>query len=68
MDEALIKRVPPHSIEAEQSDLVWSDTDGPGCDYSSLPRSSVETTFIKRAYGVIFDSVIELLMRENPLT
>ena len=34
MDEALIKRVPPHSIEAEQS-VVGAILIGPGCDYSS---------------------------------
>ena len=46
MDEALIKRVPPHSIEAEQSVVgaILMDRDA----ITVAARSFVETTFIKR--------------------
>ena len=46
MDEALIKRVPPHSIEAEQSVVgaILMNRDA----ITVAPRSFVEMTFIKR--------------------
>ena len=46
MDEALIKRVPPHSIEAEQSVVgaILMDRDA----ITVAAEIIVETTFIKR--------------------
>ena len=66
MDEALIKRVPPHSIEAEQSVVgaILMDRDAITVAAEiNLWRS----TFIKRHIVVIFDSVIELFNEGKPV-
>ena len=55
MDEALIKRVPPHSIEAEQSVVgaMLMDRDA----ITVAAEIICGDDFYQKAYGVIFDSV-----------
>lgn len=65
MDEALIKRVPPHSIEAEQSVVgaMLMDKD------AIMTASEIITgeDFYQKAYGVIFDSIVELFNESKPV-
>lgn len=65
MDEALIKRVPPHSIEAEQSVVgaMLMDKD------AIMTASEIITgeDFYQKAYGVIFDSILELFNESKPV-
>ena len=58
MDEALIKRVPPHSIEAEQSVVgaMLIDKDA----ITTASEIICGDDFYQTAYGVVFDSVVEL--------
>lgn len=58
MDEALIKRVPPHSIEAEQSVVgaMLMDKDA----ITSAAEIICGDDFYQTSYGVIFDSIVEL--------
>lgn len=65
MEEALIKRVPPHSIEAEQS-VVGA---------MLMDKEAIMTAgeiiqgedFYQSAYGVIFDTIVELYNQGNPV-
>ena len=65
MDEALIKRVPPHSIEAEQSVVgaMLMDKD------AITPASEIISgeDIYQTAYGVVFDSVVELFNEGKPV-
>ncbi len=64
MDEALIKRVPPHSIEAEQSVVgaMLMDKDA----ITTAGEIICGDDFYQTAYGVIlFDAWQNCLMREN---
>lgn len=65
MEEALIKRVMPHSIEAEQSVIgaMLMDKD------AILEASEIISgqDFYQTAYGVIFDSMIELFNEGKPV-
>ena len=65
MEEALIKRVMPHSIEAEQSVIgaMLMDKD------AILEASEIISgqDFYQTAYGVIFDSMIELFYEGKPV-
>ena len=65
MDEALIKRVPPHSIEAEQSVVgaILMDRDA----ITVAAEIICGDDFYQKAYGVIFDSVIELFNEGKPV-
>ena len=65
MDEALIKRVPPHSIEAEQSVVgaILMDRDA----ITVAAEIICGYDFYQKAYGVIFDSVIELFNEGKPV-
>jgi len=65
MDEALIKRVPPHSIEAEQSVVgaMLMDKDA----ITTASEIICGGDFYQTAYGVIFDSVVELFNEGNPV-
>ena len=65
MDEALIKRVPPHSIEAEQSviDAMLMDRDA----ITTASEIICGDDFYQTAYGVIFDSVVELFNEGKPV-
>ena len=65
MDEALIKRVPPHSIEAEQSVVgaMLMDRDA----ITTASELICGDDFYQKAYGVIFDSVVELFNEGKPV-
>lgn len=65
MDEALIKRVPPHSIEAEQSVVgaMLMDRDA----ITVAAEIICGEDFYQKAYGVIFDSVVELFNEGKPV-
>lgn len=65
MEEALIKRVMPHSIEAEQSVIgaMLMDKD------AILAASEIISgqDFYQTAYGVIFDTVVEMFNEGKPV-
>ena len=65
MEEALIKRVMPHSIEAEQSVVgaMLMDKD------AILTAAEIVSgqDFYQTAYGVIFDSMVELFNEGKPV-
>lgn len=65
MDEALIKRVLPHSIEAEQAVVgaMLMDRD------AILTASEIISgeDFYQSAYGVIFDAVVEIYNEGKPV-
>ena len=65
MDEALIKRVPPHSIEAEQSVVgaMLIDKDA----ITTASEIICGNDFYQTAYGVVFDSVVELFNEGKPV-
>lgn len=65
MDEALIKRVPPHSIEAEQSVVGAMLMDKEAIMTAAEIISGED--FYQTAYGVIFDSVVELFNEGKPV-
>lgn len=65
MDEALIKRVPPHSIEAEQS-VVGSML----MDKEAIIAASEMITgndFYHHQYGVMFEAIAELFNEGKPV-
>ena len=65
MEEALIKRILPHSIEAEQSVigsmLLWRE--------AIMAASEILTSddFYQHQYGVIFDAMVELFNEGKPV-
>ena len=65
MEEALIKRILPHSIEAEQSVIgaMILDRD------AILVASEILTSddFYQKQYGIIFDAMVELCNEGDPL-
>ena len=65
MEEALIKRVLPHSVEAEQS-VVGSMLMG---REAILVASEilVKEDFYQQQYGVIFESMVELYNEGKPV-
>ncbi len=65
MEEALIKRVMPHSIEAEQSVVgaMLMDKDA----ILSAAEIICGQDFYQTAYGVIFDSMVELFNEGKPV-
>ena len=65
MEEALIKRVPPHSIEAEQSVVGAMLMDKDAITAASEMISGSD--FYQSAYGVIFDSMVELFNEGKPV-
>ena len=64
MEEALIKRVMPHSIEAEQSVIGAMLMDRDAITTSSEIISGSD--FYQSAYGVIFDAIVELYNESKP--
>lgn len=58
MDEALIKKVPPHSLEAEQSVIgsMLMDKDA----IATASEILTEEDFYQRQYGVLFSAMVEL--------
>ena len=65
MEEALIKRVMPHSIEAEQSVVGAMLMDKVAITAASEMISGSD--FYQSAYGVIFDSMVELFNEGKPV-
>ena len=65
MKEALIKRVMPHSIEAEQSVVGAMLMDRDAITTSSEIISGSD--FYQSAYGVVFDSMVELFNEGQPV-
>ena len=65
MEEALIKSVMPHSIEAEQSVVGAMLMDKDAITTSSEIISGND--FYQSAYGVIFDSMVELYNEGKPV-
>ena len=65
MEEALIKRILPHSIEAEQW-VIGSMRMG---REAIMAASKILTSddFYQHQYGVIFDAMVELFNEENPV-
>ena len=65
MEEALIKRILPHSIEAEQS-VIGSMLMG---RESIMAASEILTSddFYQHQYGVIFDAMVELFNEGKPV-
>lgn len=65
MEEALIKRIPPHSIEAEQSVVgaMLMDKDA----ITTAAEIICGADFYQSAYGVIFDAIIELFNEGKPV-
>ena len=66
MDEALIKRVLPHSIEAEQAVIGAMLMDKEAILTSSEIVSGDD--FYQSAYGVIFDAIVEIYNYESNFT
>ena len=65
MDEALIKRVLPHSIEAEQS-VVGAMLMDKDAIMTAAEIISGED-FYQTSYGVIFDAIVELFNEGKPV-
>ena len=65
MDEALIKRVLPHSIEAEQAVIGAMLMDKEAILTSSEIISGDD--FYQTAYGVIFESIVEIYNEGKPV-
>ena len=65
MEEALIKRVMPHSVEAEQSVVGAMLMDKDAIMTSAEIVSGAD--FYQSAYGVIFDSMVELFNEGKPV-
>ncbi len=65
MEEALIKRVMPHSIEAEQSVIGAMLMDKDAILTASELISGQD--FYQSAYGIIFDSVVEMFNEGKPV-
>ena len=65
MDEALMKRVLPHSIEAEQSVIgsMLMDRDA----IIAASEIVVADDFYQRQYGIMFDTMVELFNEGQPV-
>ena len=65
MEEALIKRVMPHSVEAEQSVVGAMLMDKDAITTASGIISGQD--FYQTSYGVVFDSMVELFNEGKPV-
>lgn len=65
MEEALIKRIPPHSIEAEQSVIGAMLLDRDAILIASEILDSDD--FYQNQYGIIFDAMVELCNEGKPV-
>ncbi|SHJ40821.1 replicative DNA helicase [Parasporobacterium paucivorans] len=65
MDEALIKRVLPHSVEAEKSVIgsMMMDEDA----VAKASEILVADDFYGRQYGVVFDAMVEMYNQGKPV-
>ena len=65
MEEAIIKRVMPHSIEAEQSVIGSMLMDREAVLVASEILKGED--FYQRQYGVVFDACVDLFSRDEPV-
>ncbi|MBQ5869253.1 MAG: replicative DNA helicase, partial [Lachnospiraceae bacterium] len=65
MEEALVKRVLPHSVEAEQSVIGSMIMDKEAIVTASEIVS--EDDFYNKQYGILFDSMVELNDEAKPV-
>lgn len=65
MDESLIKKVPPHSLEAEQSVVGSMIMDKDAITTASEIISSED--FYQHQYGLLFDAMVELFNEGKPV-
>ena len=65
MDEAVIKRISPHSIEAEQSVIgsMIMDRDA----IVTVSEILISEDFYQNQYGVLFDAMVELFNEGKPV-
>ena len=65
MEEAIIKRVMPHSLEAEQSVIGSMIMDREAV----LVASEILTgeDFYQRQYGIVFEAMVELFNKDEPV-
>ena len=65
MEEALVKRVLPHSVEAEQSVIgsMLMDRDA----IIAASEIVVADDFYQRQYGIMFDTMVELFNEGKPV-
>ena len=65
MDEALIKRILPHSIEAEQSVIgsMIMDRDA----IITATEILISNDFYQTQYGILFDAIVELFNEGQPV-
>ena len=65
MEEAIIKRVMPHSAEAEQSVIaaMLMDRDA----IMSASEILAPEDFYQRQYGVIFEAMVEIFNEDKPV-
>ncbi|MCI8293718.1 MAG: replicative DNA helicase [Hespellia sp.] len=65
MEEAIIKRVPPHSVEAEQSVIGAMLLDKDAIMTAAELISGDD--FYQTAYGILFDAMVELFNEGRPV-
>ena len=65
MEETLIKRIMPNSIEAEQSVIGSMIMDNEVIITAS--ESLLADDFYHKQYAVIFDSIVELMNQDKPI-
>ena len=63
--EAVLKRVPPHSIEAEQAVLGAMLMNKEAIMVAS--EMLIGEDFYQAAYGILFDSIVELFHEGKPV-
>lgn len=63
MEETLLKRISPHSVEAEQSVIgsMLMDKDAIGIAAEILTAED----FYQKQYGMVFDAIVSLSARIN---
>ena len=65
MEEALIKRIMPNSLEAEQSVIGSMIMDKEAIVIAS--ETLIKEDFYHQQYGILFESMIELYNEEQPV-
>ena len=64
--DAAMKRIPPHSAEAEQAVLGAMLMNKEAVMVASEIISGED--FYQTAYGILFDAMVNFSIKENPLT
>ena len=65
MEEALIKRVLPHNLEAEQAVIGAMLMDKEAISTASETVTGAD--FYQLAYGVVFDAIVEIYSKGKPV-